>query len=384
MEYQFSLISIDSNSVDYDLGDGYARVESTFRAASYPNIPRYGNDIIIIEHDTSTWFGRRDVLVSGITINTQKFTDASAAVAAINALDIRAQKPSGGNLDIPADFFETNGKINPQYLPDKSQDWFDVTHLFDIPTTARVHALMFDSGISAPVIELFGIDESGSDNDLVIVAPYGLGSMLDYPNKDAGRKPLDVLGGEWDENGNWVSGAYSVVITQEVTGISRTSVTIPHQVGYFQVRYPMGAVDPAIRSILDLREGDEVVAQQIDFRGNGLPIIVGDVRAVAGEVIAMDVVDKNTGVVRVQIVFVINSYNTPIRQDLWADIYDENGSPITQKTLYSMGYEEFPDGWQVDTLLDIPENCRIDYIYITPYFREYADDKWNLADIKVK
>lgn len=90
MEKQFTLISIDSKTVTYDLGDGAMPAESSFYAKGY-------GDFIAIEHHTSKNFGIVQVLVSAVTVNDATFDNDVDAVTAINALDVWVRPGTGSD-----------------------------------------------------------------------------------------------------------------------------------------------------------------------------------------------------------------------------------------------------------------------------------------------
>jgi hypothetical protein len=214
METQFTLTSIDTKTVTYDLGGGPMPCESSFYAAGY-------GDFIAIEHHTMNYFGTRQVPLSGVTVNGATFTNDTDAVQAINALDLFGEKEAGGG----------NPPVDPI--------WKDVTEMFDIPTTDDITVLMKDDGIGKPMIQIHGVNRLGSVAELVITPAFGFGSYYTKTKVEWGL----------DSAGNPVS--YKIQIAGE-TDVARGTITFPAALDSFDVTYFVGAtVAPKVSYYVD-------------------------------------------------------------------------------------------------------------------------------------
>jgi hypothetical protein len=211
MESQFTLTSIDTNTVTYDLGGGEMPCESSFYAAGY-------GDFIAIEHHTMKYFGTRQVPVSAVTVNGATFATDTEAVEAINKLDVFV---SGG---------ASGGGTDPETPTPILRD---VTEMFEIPTDADIKVMMIEDGIGKPMIQIHGVYEN--DVEMVIIPAFGFGP---YNTK------TKVV---WGVDSSGSDASYHIEVVGE-TDVTQGKIIIPAGVDYFDLTYFVGSTVASVAS----------------------------------------------------------------------------------------------------------------------------------------
>ncbi len=110
---------------------------------------------------------------------------------------------------------------------------YDVTEMFITSApVSKFRAEMEDWGDGKPMIQLYGQDESGTDNPLVITAAKGFGSAFDLTGKNS-KLALGM-------NANGAAEIYPIPITPE-TEATQTAITYPPEVKDIDLRYWLGS-----------------------------------------------------------------------------------------------------------------------------------------------